>query len=820
MEWSIVIVYLFGPAALTVLGAPIAALFFQDLPRDGAAFALPTALIPFTITIFWIGQVTFGLHTLVLGVVVVLVCAVVAVRVGASPEWQSVVVMFGVFTIGFLIMVGFRAADPGITPAGGEQFLHFGLVNAIERANSLPPQDMWFAGRQLKYYYGTQLQVTSLSMLSGTSLRYGFNLGIATFYGLLFVVAYGVGGAIAHRQGHAYRLGGVFGAFFVTLAGPTTTALRFAVPYLPDALAEPLKPAAFGFVATRFNDGNLSQTITALSDPFEWGWWYTRYVVPGTIQEVPLYSFVKADLHGHTFANGYVLFAGALALAYYATPAAARARRCAIVFGGLGSVAGLFGFMNTWSLPTAGGLAVLAVAAADPHPATLLPEPWGARLRLTPMGELDSQIEWVAQELWRLLLALCVGAIVLLIGIVIAAPFLVFGQVPTNNGIGLLPPRSPLGPFLVIYGGLLSIFAIYVWTCGRPVVSDSPNRWVAVGSLILIASIAVTVRMMDFGVLAVLGPLILAGWLLVRSDRGSFALVLLIAGAGLLLSFELVHARLPLIDDPRWNTSLKVAVQGWTLGAAGAGAAIATLVAFHHDRLGGFVGLRRAAKREDDEGKPSASNENSSPSRNRSTRHREKANGHPLTTTDTAAMIYSVLTIALVSTVLFASAVFPIMMVGTEIGSEVAGNHYNPSVDGHEAAERFHSDEYEALLWLKNRPGHPTLVEAPGSSYDWTSPAATFSGLPGVIGWDHEEEYRSPDAYQRRVEHVDEIYTGEWSDAVQYLKRYSVTYLYLGPNEGERYGTELRSFDQEGITVAFEAGNVTIYEVDRSNLQS
>jgi YYY domain-containing protein len=792
MEWAFVVAYLLALAVFAALGAPIAAMFFRDLPRAGAAFALPAALAPFTIVVFWIGQFTFGLHTLALGVAVVLAGSAAALRVGSVPEWRAVASMYGVFAVGFLVMVVFRAASPGLTPVGGEQFLHFGLVNALERANSLPPEDMWFAGEPLRYYYGTQLQVTGLSMLTGTPVRYGFNLGIATFYGLLFVVAYGLGGAIVHRRGYPRRLGGVFAAFFVALAGPTTTAVRLATPHLPDAIAGPVSRAAFGFVASRFNGGDLARTVAELSAPGEWYWWYTRYVVPGTIQEVPLYSFVKADLHGHTFANGYVLFAGALAFAYYVTPAADRRLRAAILFGGLGSIAGLFGFMNTWSLPTVAGLTVLTVALADPHPETLLPAAWRERLAL-PVSDAGDRPRLLG-ELRRLILACVAGGVVLLIGVAIASPFLVFGHVPSNDGIGFFPPRSPLGPFLVIYGGLVAVFGLYVATRGRPAIADVPFRWVSGGALALLAAVAATILVLDFAVLAVLGPPILAGWILVRSGRGDFAVVLLIAGTGLLLSFEVVHARLPLIPQPRWNTSLKVAVQGWTLAAAGAGAAIAVLLARSAERL---------------------TPRSQSP---RPTAADSASNGGSTTDRARAPTLRAAGTIALVAMVLLASAVFPAMVYTVEVGSKLDDSRYDSSLDGLAYVEAFHPQEYDALRWLDERSGHPTVVEAPGDPYGWTSPAATYSGLPGVIGWDHQEEYRSTEAYERRVTHVDEIYTGEWDVAAAHLVRYDVTYVYVGPNEIERYGEDARSFDREAFSVAFEGGNVTIYEVDHDAL--
>ncbi|PSP95167.1 hypothetical protein BRC84_03720 [Halobacteriales archaeon QS_1_68_44] len=401
----------------------------------------------------------------------------------------------------------------------------------------------------------------------------------------------------------------------------------------------------------------------------------------------------------------------------------------------------------------------------------------------------------------------------LAIGVAVASPFLVFGQIPTNNGVGVLPPRSPLGPFLVIYAGLVTVFALYVLVRGWPVASGMANRWVAAGGLALLAAVAATVVVLDFAVLAVLGPLVVAGWLLVRTDRAGFAVVLLVAGAGLLLSFELIHARIPQIDNPRWNTSLKVAVQGWTLGAAGAGAAVAVLLTRGYARLATRVGARQGAAADGPAasggGNPGAKTDGGQPG--------DSDSGSTTSAGGPPAAAWAVV-VCLVVAALVASAVFPVLMFSTEVGSEIAEDRYDPSVDGLTAAERFHADEYDALRWLKDRPGHPTIVEAPGASYRWTGPAATYSGLPSVVGWDHQEEYRSPEAYERRVDRVDAIYTGEWADAARHLERYDVTYVYVGPNEQERYGSELRSFDREAFSVAFEGGAVIIYEVDHSEL--
>ncbi len=791
MEYLPVAAYLLFFAFVAAIGAPISAALFRELPKKGAAFAIPAALIPFAIVVFWVGQLSFGRHTIALALGAVAVGASVAYHRGVRPEWRAVAATYGVFAVGFLYLVLLCASAPGITPAGGEQFLHFGLVNALERAGSLPPPDVWYAGESLRYYYGTQLQVASVSMITGTELRYGFNLGIAAFYGVLVVVAYGLSGAIVARRGHSSRLGGALGVAFVALGGATTTPVRLLTPSLPEPIADPVGRAAFGFAAQRFYGGELGAAVADLSDPGAWMWWYTRYVVGGTIQEVPMYSFVKGDLHGHALSTGYVLFAAAVAYGYYLMPAEDRRRRMAAVLG-LGAIAGVFGFMNTWSLPTAGGLAVLAVGAADPHPATLLPGRLAAPLRAAGSG--DDRRDRLGSELGRLALAGVVGVVVVAIGVAVASPFLVFGHVPSNEGIGFFPPRSPLGPFLVVYGGLLSMVAIYVATLGRPVLAQIDRRYLAFAGLCLPVAVAAALRF-DLGVFLVAAPPVLFGWFLARTDRGDFAVVLAIAGLGLLLALEVVHARLPRIDPPRWNTALKVAVQGWTLGAAGAGAAAAVVLS---DALGRIDAYRRGGDASGDAADLSAA-----------------GTGTP----DRRAALRSSLAVVSVCLVVGSTLVFPVMVAQQELGPEVASGGSDLTLDGHEALETSRPAQAEAIRWLDDRPGTPTIVEAPGPSYRFTSPASTFTGLSTVVGWDHQAEYRSPEAYERRVSHVDEIYTGERAVAAERLERYDVTYVYVGPGERDRYGDSLRSFERPAFRVVFENEAVTIYRVDRDALE-
>ena len=799
MEWLLLGKWLVVLAVLAAVGAPLSAWLFPRLPRRGAAFSLPVTLLGLTTVVFLLGQLTFGLHTVVLGVLVVAGVSVLAYRRGVRPDWRAVASAYLVFTAGFLLLAFFRGASPGITPRGGEQFLHFGLVKTLLRTEALPPEDFWYAGRELRYYYGTQLQVTSLSMLTDTQLRYGFNLGVATFYGVLAVSAYGLAGAVTAAAGRSYRLGGTLGVFFVALGGALTTAARLVFGHLPRDLGLKYGHAAFDFAANRY-DIAYPEMVAKMGHIDSWFWWYTRYVVPGTLQEFPMYSFVKSDLHGHTLSTGYVVVAGALAFSYYRMDPDQRGRRLAVLFGGLGVVAGVFGFMNTWSLPTAVGLTWLTVAAADAHPTTLLPERIGKRLR----GP-DPTLGWVHRlvaEAWRVVLAVVPAGVVGLIGYVIASPFLVFGYVPENEGVGFFPPRTDLGEFLVIYGALLFLFAVFIWYRGWSVARETDWRLQLGLAAVGVVAAGTLLTVLSFPVLAVTGPILLGAWWLVRTGRAGFEGVLLVAGIGLILSLELVFAKVaPWPEGPaRWNTSLKVAVQGWTLAGAGAGGVAALLLSDAWDGLGG-VRARIGARA------PTVPDGGSAAGRSDAGRGRQAV----------TAVFVGMLVVA----VILASAPFPVLAGYNEMGGVLADDT-EFSLDGLETHDRFRGAQMDAIYWLDDREGRPVVLEAPGQRYQWSSPVATLTGLPTLVGWAHHQRNYRPDEWVRyRVVAASVIYTDtwRWADAASALRRHDIEYIYNGPSENETYGQKLRNFeDRPGLTTAFENNVVTIYRVNHSAL--
>ncbi|MDH5021460.1 DUF2298 domain-containing protein [Halobacterium rubrum] len=790
-EVALVARWLLFYAGLTLAGLPVARLLFPSAPDDGAGFALPVATGVVTMVAFYVGQVSFGPWTALVSVVALVglggLAHVAGERRGLDGyAWRRAAGAFGVFVAGFLFVLSFRAMNPVMSGWGGEKFLHTGLLNAMLRAEALPPEDMWYAGEPVRYYYGLPTFNAVAALLTDTSVEYVHNLTVAGYFGTLVVAAYSLTGWLTHDRGYSRRLGGALGVFFVALAGNTVTVVRFALNQLPRDLA-----VEYGRAAFNVNRADYPQVLFEQGQPASWGWWDTRYVVEGTLQEFPLYSFVKADMHGHTVTTGFLVLSAALAYAYVQTPARRRGRRLGLLFGGLGAVAGYFGVTNTWSMPSAVGMAWLACVYADPHPATLLPGRLGTRLRDLGPEPDGSVVTRVVAEAWRTVLAAVVAVGVGVTGYALASPFLL-ASVPPNDGVGLFPPRTTAVGVLLLYGALLALFVTYLVT-RYAAIEDASPRGVALAVVGLGGAVAVASQLGDLGGIAVLLPVVAAAWIAMRTRASTgFETTLVVAGVGLLLSMELVHAKVHPFELARWNTTLKVAIQGWVFAGLAAGPIAAVLLRDVYDAATG-LSLDAAGA--------------------------------------SAGTVLSVGAVSVVlAFVLVASSLFAPLVVATDV-VEPHDAGVEPTLDGYAehradhpqqvAAMAWFEDEVgetQSVLWMERETGHPTFVEKPGLSRGWQNPVATLTGLPTVAGWFHETGYRGDEPYEQRVSDVAVLYetTDDRSRAIQ-LQKYDVEYVWVGPLERERYDVADVGADP-GIEAVYENDAVTIYRVTGDDL--
>ncbi len=747
MEYGLVGLWLVAYLALGALSLPLAGAVFRSFPDRGAAFAVPVGLVTIAIVGYLLGHLAFGLPALIAGAACLGGLSLRADTVGRAT-WRSYAEAASVFTAAFLFVVAIRSVAPAIAPlpiAAGEKFLDYGLLRSLLRGSTLPPEDMWFAGEPVQYYYGGQMLTALLATLTGTEPRFAYNLALAGFYASLVTAAYGLAGAIAAEHGAPRRLAGVAAAFFVGLAGNLHTAAGVAAWLLPSGLAA---------VVSAPGSGIASWT------PSTFFYWDASRVIDGTITEFPLFAWLNGDLHAHMITTPFTLLAAGLCYSYWLTPEAETTRRRLLLLATT-PVAGFLAITNTWDVPVAGGLVFLTVAFAPAEPATLLPLSF--RDRISTGGR-------VREELRRDGVALATAIAGLLVGGLLIAPFWLSSA--STRSVGVLPPRSDMWPLLIVHGGFFLLFLPYL--AGR--LGEYGRGRPDVRTLVVVSGIAVGSAVawaLGAAAVTLFGPPLIAAWALLRSrtDVG-FETLLILAGLGLALIVEFAYVVEPHRSGSgaeRLNTVFKAYSQLWVIWAPAAGVIAARLF----DPSGALESVATARWRR----------------------------------FGTAVVCVAVLT-----TGLYAGFAIPAHFGNEPIGSE------GPTLDGEAYLDATYPDEAAAIAWLDDREGQPTIVTAAPGGYRWVpedgegaSAPASLTGIPTVLGWMHEEQYRGTAPYEERLGDVTAIYEGTVDQQSALLDRYDVEYVYIGPAERAAYEPTIDEHPR--LTPVYSHGDVVIYEV-------
>jgi YYY domain-containing protein len=834
MEYLLVVVWLVTYLALGLAALPAAAALFPRFADRGAAFALPLALAVLGVVGYIVGQVAFGWPALIVGLLALVGASYLAGDVEIDRDGAAEAAV--VFSAGFFLLIAVRAFDPAVHPIGGEKFLDFGLLQSLLRTGAamqpLPPEDMWFAGEPVQYYYGGHMLSALLTTLTGTAARFAYNLALAGFFGALVVAAYGLAGNVAAVYGAPRRFAGALGAFFVGIAANLQTAAITALWLLPEGLAR-------GLVGVLGLQSELVEWT-----PADFSYWSASRVIDGTINEFPLFAWLNGDLHAHMMSTPFTLLLAALLFAYWRTPETELTRRRLLVFGTLPPLAGFIAVVNTWSFPTAAGLTFLALTFAPARPTTLLPA--DLRRRLPDLARADGGTvtepgagtgesggtpdtalgDRLREEALRSGIALGLAAAMLAVGALWALPFWL--GTASGRSVGFLPGRSPLGGLLLVHGAFVLAFGAYLarrvgrdlrdveqpaltalvstlfslaalsaplYVVGLPAGAGLPISFVVLGVGLLVATrfdpfadlsrlvlfapyLVLFAYAMGFAALALFGPLLVAAWVLLRARRDvGFETVLVVAGLGLALLVEFVYV-VEQAGPERFNTVFKTYAQVWALWAPAAAVALTRLV---------------------DAGRSSFDAPNAASWRT----------------------VGRGLAVGLVFlTALYAGFALP--------GHFAAGGPQ--SLDGTAFVAESHPEEARAIGYIDGLEGQPNIVTAAPAGYRWNPSAgkgaaapSSLTGVPTVAGWFHEVGYRGDEPYNERVEDVETIYAGNPNQQLALLDRYNVEYIYYGPAERNRYTGDTLSIliRHPAIEVVHQSGGengVSILKVDQSKL--
>ncbi|HET8845753.1 MAG TPA: DUF2298 domain-containing protein, partial [Ktedonobacteraceae bacterium] len=425
-------------AMLEVLGIvflPLTITVFRNLPDRGWAFSKTIGLAVLAFCV-WLPLMVLQMlpfsQPLILGVLLILVALNVLGFLRVRKALLELVrthlfyiicvelIFFGmVFLLGWL-----RSYSPDIR--NYEMFMDEGFLSAIMRSAHFPPNDMWYAGQPINYYYYAHYTIAMLAKLLGQSPSVAFNTGISIFFGLTAANLFGVTCNVVAWARHRRRL---------SLKNPSNTNPR------PDRVLPSMNGAIpYGILTILLGEvlGNLATTQAwwqnhgSLPDLY---WFNASRVIINTINEFPAFSFLLSCFHAHVLALAFTILGIGLAFNLLLErngqgfAAFGRGWRLPLNLGVTAlSIGGLFA-MNGWDYPTY--LALVLVC--------LIFQQWHAH-----DGRLSLDL---------LLDVLTSGVALGALSFLLFAPFYM-NFVSPAQGLGIVGPndRSPLAGEILIYG--------------------------------------------------------------------------------------------------------------------------------------------------------------------------------------------------------------------------------------------------------------------------------------------------------------------------------------------------------------------------------
>jgi YYY domain-containing protein len=442
--------------AVGLLAAPLVALVLGRLPGAGLGFAKIFGLLLVT-WLVWItaslGIAPYG-RGLIVGVLVLVAVAgvLVALRLKAlgdaleeggskrrmrrlarralPPDDKVRIRLFWgaelVFVVAFALGVLMASLAPDVW--GTEKPMDMAFIAAINASDSFPPHDPWMSGETLNYYYFGHMAFAWPSLLLGLEPDKGYLLSwgllvaltattVYAFAGTLWAAARAALGDRAPRGGPVAA--GVVGAVLVTVLG---------------------------------NLAGVRTWLRASDPPADYAWFEPSRVIPNTINETPVFSFVLGDLHAHVLALPFTVLALAFALQVCLRgPRGDLLWRAVAEALAAGLAVGALYAINSWSYPVVAGVLAAAVVVS-------------ARTG----GRRGYPAVWLV--------------LVLLAGAALFLPFILNFD-PEGRGVGVVSTRREFGAWLgdmaLIYGTLFWLLAPAFF--GRWAGSRHRWRWLGWG---------------------------------------------------------------------------------------------------------------------------------------------------------------------------------------------------------------------------------------------------------------------------------------------------------------------------------------------------
>ncbi len=736
-----------------------------------------------------------------------------------KKSWRHMVVVEIIFAVLFIFSLNIRLGNPDLWHPwlGGEKPMDFAFFNAVIKSAYFPPQNPWFSGHYLNYYYYGYVIAAIPTKLLGVIPSLAFNLVLPSWFAMTGVGVFGVGynlytgvrgrligqnveklepaeikrgrllGDFLSKNGTGYFVG-LF-ALVAVLFFANFFEVKLLWKYLPEVanLVESGEPA-----------GKLEQVLSGASrvisgeselpgDPGRWYFAASRPILhdgPDTpIAEFPYFSFLYADLHPHLLTMPLYALPLAWCLSLILQPLTRRRwfdQALALVMAGL--FFGVFRASHTWDFPTFLALGLL----------TIIWTTWTLKEKLLEQ-KLKTTFLYVA--------------VFVALGMLFYSPFTrwfktEYASIELWKGL-----RTPLKDYFVVYGLSLFIMLSLLMKTIWPEIKYIYKRWFVrrnwstwVPSLIILAIIYAMFQLWkhDYQVLAFGLPLLLS-WVYIIFFKKSLpeldrlTWLLFAAAYGLTYVVELVVLK---GDVGRSNMVFRFYIEAWFILALAMSSALIIMYEFIKKWM---LPLR-------------------------------------------------VLWIGAVQLLILLALVYPLIATGKKVNDRWPGVQVPPrTLDGSafmlgdsiyngDLEGAIYNDDgrpidlsldYDAIQYLQeNVQGSPVVVEGHTTEYRWGARYAIHTGLPSVIGWSwHTRQHNSlieGSIVEKRIEDVVNFYnTTSIEVAEVFLHKYNVKYIVISGLERVYYSSEglakFNEMEERGLLRAVfgddNENSAIIYEV-------
>lgn len=829
--------------AISILGWSVLPLTSRLLPglRDrGFAVSRVVGLLLWGF-IFWLLATLHILQNSTGGVLIAFfallgVSAYVLFRTGWKDIWEwikenrrMVITVEVLFLVAFAFWAYIRSINPAID--GTEKPMEMAFITSILRSPSFPPADPWLSGYAISYYYFGYVMIAMIARVTAVAPEIAFTLASALWFAFCALGTYTIIYNLVYvcspsldKDGKKINpiFSSLLGPFFLLLVSNAEGVIEmlYSKGLFWTTTADGTATSNFwSWLNLRFLTSPPSQDFSWIPTRYMW-WWQGSRVVQDVnlfgntseiIDEFPFFSFILSDLHPHVLALPFALLAVTIALNLYLRGKEDKLPKLKIsdwlitpYFWFSAIVIGSLAFMNIWDFPV-----YLAFYTAAFGLVRFEKNGWNFKLfvEMAAFGLVHGLIGYL------LFLPYHLGFASQAQGITPSLDFFTRGN---QFWLMFLPLLIPMIVFLLwlwgrnrnrikvgkgfqfaglIVGGLWVLSYLVAWLnlrlidMGQWMVNLSGTaldnlgaRLTAAGQSFLslhgnydptmLLGLSLAERFTNPGTWVTLGYVIFLIWGLLSSrlDRSEdedfntsaipFVLLLALLGAGVVLFPDFFYLRD--FFGSRINSIFKFYYQGWMVWSLAA--AFGTAMIFRWSKA-----IRR-----------------------------------------------TVMTIV-VSLAIISGLVYTVFYFYTETNGLQSGDL---TLDGMDFVRTYSSDEALAIEWFRQAP-YGVVAEGVGGAYDPPSVrVSTFSGLPQVLGWtNHESQWRG--GYTEmgtREADIELLYSAlNWEDALRVIQQYDIRYIYVGPYEQDHYRVNTEKFSGR-LTVVFQSGNVTIYEVPQTLL--